>query len=782
MLGDGICIWDPDTVCCGSKFVNFTIMVKKHFKFGETAQDVETISTKNSEKQGVEANHSTKQVLQTGHPGHSHKQKTKASVRSNKTFKRPKLVSFDSDDESQPPKKHHQGVKYKQICEQRARLPIFACKQDLVAQIKSHNTTIVLAETGSGKSTQVPQYLLEADMSESIAVTQPRRVAAVSLATRVAQEMNQHVGHTVGYSVRFDTRASPKETRIKYLTDGMLLRELMIDPDLKKYSTVVLDEAHERTVTTDLLMGLLKALQQKRAGQPKPLRIIVMSATIDAEKFSEFFGGAKILYVPGKTYPVQRMYLKNATDDVVDTCVSAVCHINRSEATGDILVFLAGQEEIDRAVHQVNYIQELMDEAAHKALKKHKGKNDSKKGADAADAPSEEPSIADKAPIMKAVPLYASLAPHKQKKAFEMCPPGQRKIVFATNIAETSVTIPGVRYVVDSGLRKVKVWRSALGLDSLLACPVSQASANQRTGRAGREAPGKCFRMYPESEYTRLQSQTEPEILRCDLSATVLALKCAGVSDIQQFAWVDAPSRDSLAAALVKLHALRALDDRGNPTELGKRMSVLPISPQQAAVLLAAVDCDDSVVLEAVLCVVACLSVQDILLSPPSVDLREEINAARRQQCPQGSVYGDLVMLYELYAAFRQLDERAGEHKPWCKTLCLSMRSLTNVSLVIKQLAGYLRIPVPQERLGHLTDSQCESVVQCFLKGFSANTALGLPDRRYKALSNSSELVIHPSSVMFGRKEPAIMFIDYVYTTKAYARVVSPIQPEWLAV
>lgn len=756
-------------------------MVKKHFKFGDLdgTPEAKIIDGGASSNGSVDSTSQTDRAI-----------KKKAKTGTTK----PKIVRYDSEDEDQDQEdegKHrekkpystmngnskHKGnksrpsaEKFRQICEQKMRLPIYACKQDLVSQIRANSTTIVLAETGSGKSTQVPQYLIEDNSSEYIAITQPRRVAALSLASRVAQEMNQHVGHTVGYSVRFDTKQS-HNTRIKYLTDGMLLRELMIDSELKRYTTVVLDEAHERTVTTDLLMGLLKALQVRRANTAKPLRLIVMSATIDAEKFSDFFGGAKILYVPGKTYPVQRFYLKNATDDVVDSCVSAVCHINRSEATGDILVFLAGQEEIDRAVQQVNYIQDLIDEHSHKSKKHKKRKSDQTASNDTQQGH-------DSVPIMRALPLYASLAPHKQKKAFESVAPGERKIVFATNIAETSVTIPGVRYVVDSGLRKVKVWRSALGLDSLLACPVSQASANQRTGRAGREAPGKCFRMYPENEYVRLASQTEAEILRCDLSQTVLALKCAGVANVQKFDWVDTPSTDSLAAALVKLHSLGALDNTGAPTQLGRRMSVLPISPHLAAVLLAATDSEDSAVLEAVLCIVACLSVQDILLSPQA-EQRESINAARREQCPRGTVHGDLVVLYELYTGFRDQDSHS-EQKHWCKGLCLSHRSLANVSLVIKQLAHYLRMDAPEETLRQLTDAQCESIVQCFLKGFGTNTAVGLPDRRYKALSNASELVVHPSSVMFGRKEPAIMFIDYVYTTKAYARVVSPIRSEWL--
>ena len=285
----------------------------------------------------------------------------------------------------------------------------------------------------------------------SIAVTQPRRVAAINLATRVAQEHGCKLGDQVGYSVRFDNMTTAR-TRLKYLTDGMLLRELMMNRELKEYSVVVIDEAHERTVLTDLILGFLKSLIQG----PRPdLKIIVMSATLQAEKFSEFFNNAPILFVEGRKFDVKQYYLKAPTDDIVDAVIRCCVQINQCEQLGDILCFLPGQEEIDKAVTIMEKIAKY---------------------------------VADETPVPLIVPypLYAALPPIQQALVFAPIKGFKRKVVFSTNIAETSVTISGVKFVVDSGLRKVKVWRHQLGLATLLTVPISQASAMQRSGRAGR--------------------------------------------------------------------------------------------------------------------------------------------------------------------------------------------------------------------------------------------------------------------------------------------------------
>ncbi|ANB15915.1 Dhr2p [Sugiyamaella lignohabitans] len=630
-----------------------------------------------------------------------------------------------------------------QLLKDRRGLPVYQARTQIIDHLSANEVTVLLAETGSGKSTQIPQLIYEyigsKESPERIAITQPRRVAAINLATRVSQEMGVPLGEKVGYTVRFQNKSGPA-THIKYLTDGMLLRELMLDSDLKRYSTIILDEAHERTVLTDLLMGLLKRLLDKRRGSKRPLKLIVMSATLDAEKFSKFFNNAEILYVEGKMYPVQRYYLSKPIDDIVDGVVQTVVQINMSELTGDILAFLPGQDEIDKSVDRLQAI---------------------------------ATSLPKEAPLIVPVPLYASLPPAQQQKAFEKLPARRRKIILATNIAETSLTIPGVRYVVDSGLRKVRVWKPSLGLDTLFTTPISQASAAQRMGRAGREAPGKCYRLFTEATYTQdLRPQTEPEILRCDIASTILMLKRAGIDDVINFDWVESPDKKAITSSLVKLYGLKALNDQGKITALGEKMVVLPVSPHLAAVLIHA--SSDPTLLNAVIDIVACLSIEDLMINPHP-DKRDEINQKRRELFTSSQEHGDLIMIKEMYDMYRELTDRR-EQKEWCQQVGVNPRSIRNVALVRQQLARYMNLTIDDESY----PTSAESIIKCFLHGFISNSALGLPDRRYKTVLTAQPLSIHPSSSMFGRKVEAIMYIEYVFTTKPYARLVSPIQIEWL--
>uniref|UniRef100_A0A060SXA1 RNA helicase n=1 Tax=Blastobotrys adeninivorans TaxID=409370 RepID=A0A060SXA1_BLAAD len=646
-----------------------------------------------------------------------------------------KVVNFyESDEEPTAPRKPIENID-----KIHNSLPVYRARTQILEKILGNRVTVLLAETGSGKSTQLPQLLVNNDKKERVAITQPRRVAAINLATRVSDEMGVQIGQQVGYSVRFQNKWSP-QSKIKYLTDGMLLREMLIDPDLTRYTTVILDEAHERTVLTDLLMGLIKRLLSRR----QDIRVVVMSATLDAEKFASFFG-AQILYVEGKMYPVERYYLKAPVDDVVDGVVQAVCQVNSGEPSGDMLVFLAGQEDIDKCVDRINAI---------------------------------APQMPKEAPLMVALPLYASLPPQAQQKVFENLPARRRKIIVATNIAETSLTIPGVRYVIDSGLRKIRVWKPQLGLDTLLTTPISQASAQQRMGRAGREGPGKCFRLFPESTYTQLSSQTEPEIVRCDPASTVLMLKRAGVDDVLGFEWVESPSKKAIKAALLKLYSLKALDDSGKITDLGREMVLLPVSPTLAAVLIHAKE--DEQLLRTVVDIVACLSVDDLLVTPHP-DKRDEVNEKRNQLFAGGREYGDLIMLREMVALYRTIPDRRSR-KEFCESVGVNWRGMDNVELVRKQLLQYTgyKSETNEEEDETKEPVSNELVVQTFIKGYVANTALGLPDRRYKTVMNGQILNIHPSSMMFGRKKEAIMYMDYVYTTKAYARMVSTVEVEWL--
>lgn len=706
---------------------------------------------------------------------HKNDKKTKTAVhpfQRNQNQRISKVVNFNSDihEDEYDDQSHHERSKHdlkskaKELMIGRSTLPVYQNKDRLMKYLVDNPVTILIGETGSGKSTQIPQFLLDhlykTQQHGSIAVTQPRRVAAINLASRVSSEYGCNVGQQVGYSVRFDNTTSSK-TRLKYLTDGMLLRELMMNKNLKEYSIVIIDEAHERTVLTDLILGFLKAL----INGPRPdLKIIVMSATLQAERFSAFFGDTPVIFVEGRKFDVSQFYLTTPSDDIVDSIIRTVVQLNQSEQLGDILCFLPGQEEIDKAVIIMNKISEII----HK-----------------------ENSV----PLMVALPLYAALPPVKQALVFTPLKGFKRKVIFSTNIAETSVTVSGVKYVVDSGLRKVKVWRHQLGLATLLTVPISQASANQRSGRAGRESEGKCYRLYCEKDFKKLPTQTEPEIARSDVTSPVLMLKRYGVKDIVNWTWFENPGKEALLMALQELYQLGALDDFGDITKKGEQMALLPIQPNLSSVLIKASESD---CLEDVIDIVSCLSVENLLLNPLPEE-RDEVNERRISLCNGGKRYGDLIMMKELFDIyFHELGKggsSASERSTWCKELCISYRGFKNVAKIREQLRMYCKRLFPSVNSDIFNNDEKDNIVsnisedrdqiakilKCFLAGFAKNTAIGLPDRSYRTVASGEPISTHPSSMLFLNKScPSIMYIEYVFTTKGYARNVSRIELSWL--
>jgi pre-mRNA-splicing factor ATP-dependent RNA helicase DHX15/PRP43 len=412
-----------------------------------------------------------------------------------------------------------------------------------------------------------------------VACTQPRRIAAISAAKRVADEMNGvpslrllsvpflaflslpivTLGKQVGYAIRFEDMTDSRTTFLKYMTDGLLFREAMSDPDLDRYSTIIIDEAHERSVAIDILMGLLKGVVERR----KDLKIIIMSATLDALKFQKYFTTADetppLFKVAGRTHPVEIFFTKDPEPDYVESAIRTVHMIHRSEDPGDILLFLTGQEEIEDACHKIKI--------------------------EADDLHTNEP---DTIGPLSCIPLYSSLPPQQQQRVFDPPPPPRvpggppgRKVIVSTNIAETSLTIDGIVYVVDPGFSKQSVYSPRTRVESLLVSPIAKSSARQRAGRAGRTRPGKCFRLYTEKDFlSELEEHIIPEILRCNLAGTVLGLVKAGVKDLVRFDWVDAPAPETIMRALEILHFLAALDDDGNLTALGSIMSEFPLDPQ----------------------------------------------------------------------------------------------------------------------------------------------------------------------------------------------------------
>ncbi|PTB75859.1 P-loop containing nucleoside triphosphate hydrolase protein [Trichoderma longibrachiatum ATCC 18648] len=430
----------------------------------------------------------------------------------------------DSDTNPFTGRPHSQ--KYFQILQTRRDLPVHKQRQEFLDKYHSTQILVFVGETGSGKTTQIPQYVVYDELphltGKLIACTQPRRVAAMSVAQRVADELDVNLGEEVGYSIRFEDRTSPK-TMLKYMTDGMLLREAMHDHEMSRYSCIILDEAHERTLATDILMALLKQVAERRPD----LKIIIMSATLDAQKFQKYFNDAPLLAVPGRTHPVEIFYTPEPERDYVEAAIRTVLQIHASEPEGDILLFLTGEDEIEDACRKIGLeAEELIREV-------------------------------DAGPLA-IYPLYGTLPPHQQQRIFDKAPgplrkggrPG-RKCIVSTNIAETSLTIDGIVYVVDPGFSKQKIYNPRIRVESLLVSPISKASAQQRAGRAGRTKPGKCFRLYTEKAFKKeLIEQTYPEILRSNLANTVLELKKLGVEDLVHFDLMDPPAPETMMRAL----------------------------------------------------------------------------------------------------------------------------------------------------------------------------------------------------------------------------------------
>jgi len=625
--------------------------------------------------------------------------------------------------------------RYFEILRTRLKLPCYEARDKAVEMVKSNQSSVLIGETGSGKTTQVPQFLLQEGYADklSIAVTQPRRVAAMSVAARVAQEMDVELGAEVGYLIRFEDVTSEK-TKIKYMTDGMLLRECMIDPELRRYSVVILDEAHERTLATDILFGLIKKVLEKRSD----LRCLVMSATLEAESFQDYWSAgtkhAPLLRVPGRMFPVETFFALRPQKDYVESAIDVVVNIHQQEGKGDILLFLCGEQEIEDAC---NEIQER---------------------ADCTNKP------------MLVLPLYSSLPMQQQRKVFPPAPEGTRKIIVSTNIAETSVTIDGVVYVVDPGLVKQKLYNPRTHSESLLVSPISRASAMQRSGRAGRTRPGKCFRLYTLDTFNKeLPESTYPEIIRSNLSSVVLQLKTLGVEDLVHFDFMEPPSPESMMRALEMLHFLGAVDDECDLTEAGKQMAVLPIDPHLSRALIASAHAG---CVQEALCVVAMLSVP-----PPFQRPRQWQKMADKAHQYFASGMGDHLSLLNTMNHYAAADSKAD----FCRDSFLQERSMKQCEDVRKQLSGICR----HQKLEAVSEAtKCESITvslrKCFLEGFFMQCAhIEQGGKHYVTVGESQMAYIHPSSFLTHKPE-WVMFHETMVTDRLYMRTVTAITPEML--
>jgi len=616
------------------------------------------------------------------------------------------------------------------ILEQRQSLPIYKLKDELVKAINDNQVLIVVGETGSGKTTQMTQYMAECGFAArgKIGCTQPRRVAAMSVAKRVAEEFGCRLGQEVGYTIRFED-CTTSETTIKYMTDGMLLREALIDADMSTYSCIMLDEAHERTINTDVLFGLLK----KAVKQRPELKLVVTSATLDAVKFSEYFFEAPIFTIPGRTFPVEILYTREPETDYLDASLITIMQIHLNEPPGDILLFLTGQEEIDTAC-----------EVLFERMK----------------------SLGPEVPELIILPVYSALPSEMQSRIFDPAPPGSRKVVIATNIAETSLTIDGIFYVVDPGFVKQKVYNSKTGMDSLVVTPISQAAAKQRAGRAGRTGPGKTYRLFTERAYRDEMLPTPvPEIQRTNLADTVLKLKAMGINDLIGFDFMDAPPVEAMIHALELLHTLSALDDEGLLTRLGRRMAEFPLEPNLSKMLIMSVSlgCSDEI-----LTIVSMLSVQNVFYRP-----KEKQAIADQRKAKFNQPEGDHLTLLAVYNSWKNNKFSSA----WCYENFVQQRTLKRSQDVRKQLLGIM----DRHKLDVVSCGQSTTRVQkAICSGFFRNAAKKDPQEGYRTLVDAQMVAIHPSSALFHRQPEWVVFHEVVQTTKEYLREVTTIDPKWL--
>ncbi|KAK5457260.1 Salivary acidic proline-rich phosphoprotein 1/2 [Exophiala xenobiotica] len=749
---------------------------------------------------------------------------------------------------SSEPQKSSRGSSIKErartLLTVRQKLPIYGHADEIRRTVRDHDVLLLVGETGSGKSTQIPQFLVNepwcskktikggATVGGCIAITQPRRVAAISLARRVAEEMGTPLGNSspasqVGYSVRFENK-------------GMLLQEMLRDPWLKEYSAVVVDEVHERGVNVDLVLGFLRrlqGLQSKDDGRGGVgIKVVVMSATADMEKIRDFFnirstgvpkekedshipaleqeqewsgfsndeavsakdtakqpspsstnGASKgsstttvsptnpsttatSLFIKGRQYPVSITYTPSPVPDILDAAYQRIMHIHtHSPLPGDILVFLTGQETVESLLSLLtSWSTSIQKDAA----------------------------LSKTLPKLLILPLYAALPSAAQQRVFQPTPRFTRKIILSTNIAETSITVPGIRHVIDTGKAKQRLFRPSLNLDTLLTVPISRSSANQRSGRAGRDSPGTAYRLYTQSDFHQLAQDTEPEILRCDLSQLVLTLKAHGVDDLASFPFLTSPPRRALERAMIHLLQLNALDpSNGQITPLGKAMSVLPLPASLARVLLASADPQYSCVAE-IIDIVSALSVENVFLnihhhhhnnSPlsssssslidPLTPMSKSKKANANAQDPDTVADESENPRATLIAQNRQtLYRREGDHltllatmqayasentdrRRWCDDRAISHRAMSGAMDVRKQLSSIMQRH--QKQREKVTFQQGDNkdqhdpttlptrILKCLLTGFHPNVARLSPDGSYRTVLTNQPVSIHPSSVLF---------------------------------
>jgi len=607
-------------------------------------------------------------------------------------------------------------------------LPISAHVLEIARAVDKHQCVIVAGETGSGKSTQLPKICLAMGrgVTARIGVTQPRRIAATSLAARIASELKVELGREVGYQIRFNDRTGPL-TYVKLMTDGILLAEMQGDPTLRAYDTIIVDEAHERSLNIDFLLGYLQRLLPKRPD----LRVIVSSATLETERFSAFFGGAPVIQVSGRTFPVDVLHRPPREDegDLAVLVANAVEEVTELDPRGDLLVFLPGEREI----------REAMDEITNRAL-----------------------------PHTVLLPLHGRLPQADQQRVFATLP--QRRIVLATNVAETSLTIPGIVYVVDAGLARLNRYDTRTGVTRLKIETISRASADQRKGRAGRIEAGVCVRLCSKEEDDARDPYTDPEILRVGLAGVILRMLSLGLGRIDQFPLLDPPPRRSVEEGYRVLEELGAIDEDGRLTEIGSKLAELPLDPRIGRMILAG---DREGALREVLILAAALGIQDPRERPLAA--QQKADQAHKRFADELSDFAGLLRIWGFYEQQKKLTKATLRRA--CREHFLSWIRLREWEDVHRDLSRIAR------EMGHVpsdTPASGDAIHRALLPGLLSRIGQWLPEPRSYLGARQVRFTLHPSSGL-QKKPPAwVMAAELVETTKLYARNAARIDPAWI--
>ncbi|TVU38991.1 hypothetical protein EJB05_12390 [Eragrostis curvula] len=628
-------------------------------------------------------------------------------------------------------------AKSKSLAQQRQYLPIYTVRDDLLQVVRENQVVVVVGETGSGKTTQLTQYLHEDGYTSTgiVGCTQPRRVAAMSVAKRVSEEMETELGDKVGYAIRFEDVTGPN-TIIKYMTDGVLLRETLKDADLDKYRVIVMDEAHERSLNTDVLFGILKKVVARR----RDFKLIVTSATLNADKFSKFFGGVPVFHIPGRTFPVNIMFSKTPCEDYVEAAVKQAMTIHIASGPGDILIFMTGQEEIEATCYALAERMEQLVSSSTKTV-----------------------------PKLEILPIYSQLPADLQAKIFQKAEEGARKCIVATNIAETSLTVDGIFYVIDTGYGKMKVYNPRMGMDALQVFPASRAAADQRAGRAGRTGPGTCYRLFTESAYqNEMLPNPVPEIQRTNLGNVVLLLKSLKVENLLDFDFMDPPPQENILNSMYQLWVLGALNNVGGLTEIGWKMVEFPLDPTLAKMLLMG---EKLKCLDEVLTIVSMLSVPSVFFRPK--DRAEESDAAREKFFVPES---DHLTLLNVYLQWKSNNYRGD----WCNDHFLHVKGLRKAREVRSQLLDILKTL-------KITLTSCDMewdvVRKAICSAYFHNSARLKGIGEYVNCRNGMPCHLHPSSALYGLgyTPDYVVYHELVLTTKEYMQCVTAVDPQWLA-